>query len=782
MNNVELLAPAGSIESFKAAIQNGADAVYLGGPSFGARAYAINFSLDDIVEMTKYAHIRDVKVFVTVNTIVFENELEAAKKYIDFLYTNDVDGIIVQDLGLISYTRSFYPDFSIVASTQMNIHNLEGAKFIESLGIKRVVLARETTIEQVKRICDETKLEVEVFCQGALCVSYSGECLMSSFIGKRSGNRGRCAQPCRLNYQMIKDSEVLNEPAPLLSTKDLFTLNNLDKIIEAGVTSIKIEGRMKSPEYVALTTALYRKVINRYYIDKSLSYSASDYQNLKTVYNRGFTKGYINNESDYDLVNTFRSNHQGVHIGKVIECKQGRIKISLDAPIYQNDGIRIIDSKEDIGLILNKIYLKGLLVNHGNPQDVIEIESDSYVAKGSEVVKTLDDKLMTSLQRTYDKEFAKVPLKCIISGQIGEAITITMIDNHGYEVSLESEYIIEPALNAPTSKERIAEQVNKLGNTPYEISKMSIDIAANAMIPMSTISTMKNSLIEILNKKRSLIYNRQAKLENVLEKSPEIHTAMFKVSVSNLEQLEAIKEFEVDEIYYTDGLTYKKAKELYPDKNIVCSLPRIINFYPKLNDSKYVINENGGLYFKDVEKTSGLYMNVSNSLSVNFLHNNGVKTVTLSPECSMTNIESIVQSYQNTYKCLPNLEVVVYGYYDLMISKYCPVHKVEKIPTKHCNKCHEHQYYLKDRLGYSFPLVGNNDCTMRILNSVRVNLIEYVTPIRNIGIGNICLIFTIESPIDVKLITREYLNAFNQRPYQLTLTNQTYGHIKSGVE
>ncbi|MCK9198976.1 MAG: U32 family peptidase, partial [Bacilli bacterium] len=251
MKRIELLSPAGTYEAFLASVQNGADAVYLGGKLFGARAYAANFDNEDLVNIIKYAHAHNVKVYITVNTIVFNKEIEELIKFLDFIYLNDVDAVIVQDLGIINLIKNRYKNLDIIASTQMNIHNIEGAQRLKQLGIKRVVIARETDLQTIRKILDEVDIEVEVFAHGALCVCYSGECLLSSFIGKRSGNRGKCAQPCRLSYTLLCNNEKVSEEKYLLSMKDLCTLDNLDEIIKSGVGALKIEGRMKSSEYVA---------------------------------------------------------------------------------------------------------------------------------------------------------------------------------------------------------------------------------------------------------------------------------------------------------------------------------------------------------------------------------------------------------------------------------------------------------------------------------------------------------------------------------------------------
>ena len=292
MKKIELLAPAGNMECLKAAIMAGCDAVYLAGYMFGARNFANNFSDEEIIEAIKYSHLYGVKVYVTVNTLIYDDEVEIFIKYIDFLHRNDVDAIIIQDLGMLDLIKQTYPKLEIHASTQMHIHNLDGVNFLENMGVDRVVLARELDIETIRKIKKETNIEIEVFGHGALCISYSGQCLMSSLIGNRSGNRGTCTQCCRKSYDLYDNSgNKLNQNKYLLSTKDLNTLNNIDKFIDSGIDSFKIEGRMKSKEYVYYVVSLYKKAIDSYYDNKHVSINEDEEKTLKTIFNRQFTKG-----------------------------------------------------------------------------------------------------------------------------------------------------------------------------------------------------------------------------------------------------------------------------------------------------------------------------------------------------------------------------------------------------------------------------------------------------------------------------------------------------------
>ena len=359
MKKVELLAPAGSLDCLKVAIDNGADAVYIGGQNFSARAYAENFNDDEIIEGIKYAHIKGSKVYVTINTQVYNEELTELLEFTDFLYLNDIDALIVADFGLINLLKNRYPDLPIHVSTQFNAHNLWQVKLLESLNVDRVILARETELSTIKYIKANSDIELEVFAHGALCISYSGNCLHSSFIGKRSGNRGKCAQPCRMEYTLLDNNKPISSKKYLLSTKDLNTLENIDKLIDANVSSLKIEGRMKSKEYVALVVKTYREAIDNYYETKVNNVDHLAIENMKLVFSRGFTNGFMFYEKNKDFTNTFRPSHIGVKIGKVVSIKNDKVQIKLSDNIKQKDKIAIVQDKfDDIRLFLSKIYVK----------------------------------------------------------------------------------------------------------------------------------------------------------------------------------------------------------------------------------------------------------------------------------------------------------------------------------------------------------------------------------------------------------------------------------------
>ena len=400
MKEVELLAPVGSFESLKAAIQNGANAVYLGGKDFSARASANNFDRNELKEAVKYAHIRGVRVFVTTNTLIKQNELEDFIEYAKFLYDIDIDALILQDIGAAMTIKKLLPDFELHASTQMVAHSLEDVKYLEKQGFDRVVLARELNVDEIKHICDNTNVDIEVFVHGALCVCYSGQCLMSSMIGNRSGNRGRCAQPCRQKYKMIDittGEEISSDGDYLLSTRDLNAIEEINKIIDAGVLSLKVEGRMKKPEYVATVIGSYRKAVDEYLMTKKVNVSHDIMADLYTIFNRKFTKGLLLGEVGKDVMNAQVPNNQGLYIGKVVNYnkKAKRLKIALEENLKKGDGINLG------GGVIGRIIKDGNITEIGYKGETVEIDFIGEARRNQMVFKTSDTKLMDTVQSTF---------------------------------------------------------------------------------------------------------------------------------------------------------------------------------------------------------------------------------------------------------------------------------------------------------------------------------------------------------------------------------------------
>lgn len=694
MKKPELLAPAGNMECLDAAIKAGCDAVYIGGKFFGARNYAGNFDNEEIIEAVKYAHTYGVKVYVTVNIIVYEAEVKSLLEYVDFLHKNNVDAIIMQDIGMMDLVRKTYPNLEIHASTQMHIHNLEGAKLVESLGLKRAVLARETPTKLIKEIKDNTNIELEIFIHGALCISYSGECLMSSLIGGRSGNRGTCSQCCRLKYDVISDSIKLNKGEYPLSTKDLNSIMYIDKLIDIGVDSLKIEGRMKRKEYVYLVVSMYRKAIDSYIETGKINIAENDIQELKKIFNREFTKGFLNEEDNSNIIHSDRPNHMGIEVGQVIDIKNDEVTIKLTDKITQGDGIRILNDIEDTGCILNMIYKGKNLIKEAYPNETITIKVRDKVSIGDIVVKTSDIIQLNEINKQLLNN-RKVHINAYMECYKNKPIYLKFIDDKNNIVESYSESLIEESKNHPMNEDSIKKQIEKLGNTPYIIDNIELISDSNIFIRINDLNEIRRDLVSKLTDKR--LYQTEYKKDNYYIDISEIKDIKgTNVLVKTIEDYNKYKD-ECVEIYVEDEELYKQIKN---DSKVVLKLPRVLEHLNNYNQ-KLLVGELGSVYkYKDVYTDFSL--NVVNSYSVAFLHSIGVKRVTLSYELNDFQIEKLINNYRERYNLEPNLELIYKGYPETMISKY----NILDAYNIKGNKC-----ILKDKFNNEFRVEKKNNLT-----------------------------------------------------------------------
>lgn len=689
MKKPELLAPVGNMECLYAAISAGCDAVYLAGHLFGARNYALNFSDEELIEAIKYAHIYGVKVYITVNTLIYEEEVDTFINYVDFLYQNNVDALIIQDLGMLDLVRKTYPDLELHASTQMHIHNKEGVLLAKSLGVKRVVLARETPIDKIKHIKENVDMQLEVFIHGALCISYSGECLMSSLIGGRSGNRGTCAQCCRMKYDLITNDKKLDS-GYLLSTKDLNTINDIGSLIDIGVDSLKIEGRMKRAEYVYLIVSLYRKAIDNYMLCKKTNIKEEDINELRKIFNRGFTRGFIFNEDNNNFINSYRPNHMGIEIGKVISSDNDIVKIKLYDDLYQNDGIRIIDSK-DIGFNINKMYIDKKLVNMAKKGSIVSIEVKDKINKGAKVVKTTDYNQLEMIREKI-KTVKKIPITGVIDCIHDKCITLTLSDDIN-TVIYNSEIIPDIAIKNSLKKEQVEKQISKMGDTPYELISLKINMDDNLFVRISDLNFIRREACKILNDKRTykIPYKKEKYCIDLDDYKYENNT---NILVKNLSQLSNIN-YKYNDIYTCCLEDYNSLN--YEHK--ILRIPRVVNEY-KENNNLVLVGELGSIY-KYKNFITDFSFNVANSYTIAFLHSIGAKRITLSYELTDKQIENIVNSYHNRYKKHPNLEVIIDSIPEVMIMKYNPL-KLYNIK----------EAYLKDKYNNKFKIENKEEYTI----------------------------------------------------------------------
>lgn len=724
MKKVELLLPAGNMDCLRAAVNNKADAVYLAGKNFGARKYANNFSDMELKEAVIYAHLYDVKVYVTVNTLVYDSELSSFFAYIGFLASIGVDALIMQDLGMIDYCLQRFKGLEIHASTQAHNHNDYGLEHLKKLGVKRAVLARELSLKEINNLkCD---IDKEVFIYGALCVCYSGLCLFSSMILGRSGNRGECAGFCRLPFTLYDEKGKISTPGVyLLSPKELNTFSKFDEILASPITSLKIEGRMKSKEYVGFTAKVARNLIDEYYEKGHSKLKEEDLLKLKLLYNRDFTLGHLNGVAPKDFYNVVSPNHIGIEIGDILAVDKHRIKVKLSYPLAQNDGIRFPNGE---GMIVNFLYdSKGLLTSSARANEIVYLDNKVALTTKGKLRKTLDTKLLNDINNVPPR---KIAISFTVAAHVGEALTISVTDFKN-TICLTSA-VLQKATKVNVTKEAILEKLSKLGNTPFVLKDVNFDLDKDVFIPISLINDLRRQLVSMLIEKRtevpSLTANKKGDYDytSVLQKK----TARFSFYVKNEEQLRACLLKDVD-IYLSDSSLYEKYKNTY--SNIYLKLPRVVNNFNNYNNDNLVISELGSLEkyapFKDNKLVSDVYFNVTNAYTLNYLIKNQVTRVGLSVELTKDQKIVLVDNYYQLFKNYPNVEVLVYGRIELMIIKDSFMKALD-------NSFKEDKlYYLKDRNKKTYPVIFKNGFTT-IYNYETIDNISEINDYRTFNITN----------------------------------------------
>lgn len=777
MKELELLAPAGDQESLIAAIQNGANAIYLGGTLFNARAFAKNFDMDQLQWAVQYAHLRNVKIYVTVNTLYKDDEFEQLIQYIDQLYELQVDALIIQDIGLFRIVKQRYPDFEIHISTQASVMNLYGVQYFEKMGANRVVLARENSLEEIRHICRNTTLDIEVFVHGALCVCYSGQCLMSSFIGKRSGNRGACAQPCRLQYRLVKDNEILENKVPfLLSPRDLMTIENIGELVDAGVTSFKVEGRMKKPEYVASVIKAYRKAIDAYLNREKDNFDEEIYL-MKSMFNRDYTKGYI--FQDEKIVSGDYSGNKGVLIGQVVgyNKNQKRVIVKLNDLLCQGDSV--VFESIDKGRPINKLYIKNKLVNKAQKGDIVEIEFDFYVKEGN-VRKTINTDVIKKLQKTYQEHEIQLPIVMNFQAHINQQAKLS-IQYKDIFIYKNSDCLVEKAIKTPLSKERIIEQLSKLGNTCFQPQRIDLNIDENITIPIKQLNQLRRDCIKELttqleDKKVHSSYKNDIQ-PLVQVKSTDFQK--FHILVSNIEQLEnALKNPSLKYIYYPFDNHAVEVFKMYQKYNKLFCLfiPRIMkdeeiksikesSIYTKIDT--LLVNDYGSYYaFSDKNRVLGTGFNIYNSYACQHFHESKV----LSLEMSQSQLRSLKADRND---CI----VQIYGKIENMISEYCPISQYYfGFQNKNCQLCKHAKFSLLDRKGETFDLMMDEKCRMHLLNCRAL----YYDKFNKLDFSQFFIHFTNEDIETMELVINNLINHANiQNKDEIKDKIQTtYGYFK----
>lgn len=759
---VELLSPVGDFDCLKAAVQNGANAVYFGGQLFNARYSAKNFDKDGIRDAVNYAKSRNVKINFTLNILLKNNEFDDAIDVVKYIYELGVDAVIVDDLGFAKYIIDNFPGMEVHGSTQMTIHNLEGAIALKNLGYSRVVLARESTLSDIDYICRNANIDIEAFVHGALCISYSGQCLFSSAIGGRSGNRGRCAQPCRMYYNMLETSDNVSYKnigkGFLISPRDLCGLDFIPDLIKAGVKSFKLEGRMKTPEYVATVTRIYRKYIDLALSDNEYIVDKNDLHDLMLAFNRGgFSKGCLGGDDNHDYVFEEKPSNQGLYIGNIskIDKKNGLISLKTSEPLDIGDTFLVQqeDHKYTISEILkNSSHVKsaaiGDLVTIGRVKGKLEL--------GDKVFKINSSIISKEIKEFNSHEHVKIPLVANFKALIGKPLELEVVSldepgNTYFGLSTTISNEIQPieAVSNPISKERLIEQLNKTTDTNFEFRQINIEMDDNIYIPkISSINALRRDALNALYQKgidnfvRKLPENLSStKLVNqhvfpsvrkysVLLNS--IDTSMDYSSLKNVDRVYIPLKFFIKKEFESKLLEISQFTDCYID------IPTIVrdnfrnvfynNFDEKVNKFNIkgiVISNLSGIefmmkYVGKLDIVSKYTLNIYNNHTIDELKKVGVNRVTISPELDT---DTLIDLCNNS--SLPT-EFLVYGKLPVMHIQYCPLGKSNKCYPTCSMKCKtSNRFYLEDKLGYKFEFVPDNMQTITKIYNSKINSIDY---------------------------------------------------------
>ena len=763
MQKAELLAPCGNFDCVKAAINNGADAIYLGGQLFNARAYATNFDNAELEKVCDLCHSYHVRVYVTVNTLYKDREFEQLAEFVDTLYAMGVDGLIMQDIGAIAFVRKMWPDLHVHASTQLTANNKEDVAFFEEMGLTTVVLSRELSLSEIREIAESSSLRIETFIHGALCVSYSGQCLMSSVLGNRSGNRGKCAQNCRLNYQLKDENKVIAK-GHLLSTKDICTLELLPELLDSGVASLKIEGRMKSPEYVAGVTAIYRKYLDKYYNQEPYIVDSADVRELQQLFNRGFfSSGYLKTHSGLDMMCPVHPRSWGVPAGKVLSYDRNKksATIRFFKDMVPGDGIEIwTNNEEGIGCYITKTC---------NPDQELTVSIEGPIQKDQKVFQTYDKRLMDALRKKYETIERKNDMDIHVSLKKNSPSQIQASAN-GCTVSLMGD-IPSDALNQPLSEESVKAQFAKLGNTIYRLGDFSLEMEDNLYLNKSSLNALKNAAAETLTNAVISSYKREkknakpAQLPKIYAKEKSLSAyaesrEQLNVLLSHENVKEIILPMKTDFIREIDAIALQAHTS---GQKIYLKLPRVMRSF----EEKEICG-----YFEDLSTASidgfeissvGHYHlirscsreirldvtgNILNSYSAAFYQELGCTKICASVEMSREEINAMSDSAA--------AEILAYGYLPLMITNQCPIGNFagNKKNQRYCEKRYHSERYTLVSSQENFPLSTDCDsCLCTVFSSQPLDIRENI---HSFTVGTIRLNFTLESAEETEKIVCIY--------------------------
>lgn len=800
----ELLAPAGSYESMKAAYAAGADAVYIGGTRFGARAYADNPDEEGLLRAIDHAHLKQKKLYLTVNTLFKESEMEELLLFLRPYYEAGLDAVIVQDLGAMRQIRRYFPELELHASTQMTITGAYGAAFLKEMGASRIVTSRELSLQEIRKIHESVDIEIESFVHGALCYCYSGQCLMSSMIGGRSGNRGRCAQPCRLPYDLYDEKRMLNkkEERYLLSPKDICTLELIPELIESGISSFKIEGRMKRAEYTAGVVRIYRKYLDRYLENGKAGYKIDpdDRNDLMDLYNRGgFSNGYYVQKNGPSMMSSARPNHFGTKGAKVLGISGQKLRLTALEMLHTGDVLQFRKENEEREFTLSKDVKKGQEFSLQIKGNIKEIAKEKHTV----LFRTKNEFLLQKLADAYLKEDPeKIKGKLILSKGTSAILTVSFQD---VEVTVTGA-VPEMAGNRPLTKETVEKQMRKTGGTGFVFSDLETEMENDLFLPMQALNELRRNGIAALEEafykkvRRGEVLSKPKDACEIKKEQPlkESWTPDICVSLERADSLPVIlaapevKRVYLDsavfdgkedflahsadyirmchesdtECYYAMPLIFRdRAERFFDSREVMEALSRYDGILIKTMEEYQFLKEKG--YKGPVAADACVY--TWNREAVSFWNEKGIAFDTAPVE---------LHEKELRMRGCEHSELIVYGYLPLMVSAQCQ--------TKNLTGCSHKPgiLYLKDRKRKCFAVQNRCDfCYNVIYNSTPLELIENREDLKALHPAGIRLCFTTEDIKEQQMILKDYVDVFlNGKKSSRQLIDYTRGHFKRGVE
>jgi len=789
--SVELLAPAGDWDCLRAAVANGADAVYFGMPRFNARMRADNFRNEELPDVVAFLHNHGVRAFVALNVLIFTDELGDAVEELRLLHSAGVDAVIIQDVGLAEIARRMFPELRVHASTQMTITSPEGVRFAESLGVRQVVLARELSLRELEKF--PSVLPLEVFVHGALCVAYSGQCLTSEALGRRSANRGECAQACRMPYELIVDGTLrdLGDKKYLLSPQDLAAVREIPDLIGRGVVSFKIEGRLKSPEYVAAVTAVYRKTIDAVLAGLQTGLSEEDRYRLEMTFSRGLSTGWMHGVNHQELVGARFGKKRGAFVGRV--SRTGRDHVELEAPLVHlkpGDGV-VFDTGKDTeheqGGRIFEIRGRSLFFGHGK----IDF---SAIPAGTRVWKTDDPALDRELRKSFAGKISPRPgrqqtLDFTVRGRAGSPL---VLECEG--IALSSEMPLEPARTRPLTEDSLRAQLGKLGETPFVLGEIRNELEGDLILPLSELNRLRREIILRISRRD---IRPQTTLEALLPASPRppSRPAELRVLCRSHEQLCAALECGVTEVAvdYEDVRRYKEAVATvreFGGAEIFLATPRIQKageegFFKLIENASpdgVLIRNVGGIFHfsqSPLRRVGDFSLNVANPVTADVFHRMGLERLTISHDLNLPQILALLG------KAPPDwFELTIHHHMPMFHMEHCVFAAFLSNGTDHTNcgrPCEHHRVHLRDRVGVEHPLRADVGCRNTLFNAVPQSGAGFFTEFFDAGLRNFRIELLEESAEETRRVVTSYQSLLSGEAAGGTLWRDLKARSQVGV-